>query len=70
MLLWETSGTLNNGTKVQTLALYIKGNDAAYSLIRSWFETTVSEEENRTWIDYLFSVKVVDTRYSEHAGPK
>jgi hypothetical protein len=61
-LLWETSATLNNGTKATTVALYIRGNDAAYLVVRSWFKATVCEEQKNIWINYLRSVKVIDTR--------
>jgi hypothetical protein len=69
MILWQTSGTLNDGTKIFHLFLYIEGNDAGYWIDRRWLNSDVSQADKELWVKYLSSISVCDSRDPEHPCP-
>jgi hypothetical protein len=69
MMLWQTSATLNSGSKVFNLFLYIEGNDAGYWVNRRWLNLDVSQADKESWIKYLSSISVCDSRSTEHPCP-
>jgi hypothetical protein len=69
MILWQTSATLNNGSKIFSLFLYIEGNDAGYWVNRRWLNLSVSQTDKELWVKYLSSISVCDSRSAEHPCP-
>ena len=69
MILWQTSATLNSGSKVFSLFLYIEGNDAGYWVNRRWLNLDVSQADKESWVKYLSSISVCDSRSAEHPCP-
>jgi hypothetical protein len=69
MILWQTSATLKSGSKIFNLFLYIEGNDAGYWVNRRWLNLDVSQTDKETWVKYLSTVSVCDSRSTEHPCP-
>jgi hypothetical protein len=69
MILWQTSATLNSGSKIINLFLYIEGNDAGYWVNRRWLNLDVSQTDKESWVKYLSSISVCDSRSAEHPCP-
>jgi hypothetical protein len=69
MILWQTSATLNSGSKIFNLFLYIEGNDAGYWINRRWLNLEVSQTDKELWVKYLSTISVCDSRSAEHPCP-
>ena len=69
MILWQTSATLNSGSKVFSLFLYIEGNDAGYWVNRRWLNLDVLQADKELWVKYLSSISACDSRSAEHPCP-
>jgi len=69
MILWETDATLKDGAKAVNLFLYVEGNDAGYWVNRRWLNLNVSQTDIESWVKYLSSISVCDSRSAEHPCP-